>query len=114
MQYADFLYYIEVYHGRQITTANEFDSLEVKARAYIDRVTYGRAQAVCDTDAVKKAVCAACEVYHRYEAGEGISSENNDGYSVTYKFSLRQMSNSLRRAAALYLPAELLYQGVDI
>ena len=113
MQYADFAYYQNEFEGRVITSEEEFDSAEVKARAYVDAVTFGRAQAASDTDAVKKAVCAMCETYFQYGAHDGISSEDNDGYRVTYLSNSRLMGNRLYQAAVLYLPPSLLYRGWD-
>ena len=42
-----------------------------------------------ENDMVKDAVCAAAEVYYKYNAQQQsgtplVKSENNDGYSVTY------------------------------
>ena len=113
MQRVDFNYYYDTYCGRTITSEEEFLSLEVNASAYINKITFGKAEAAMDTEAVKNAVCAVCEVFQKYNAREGISSENNDGYSVTYKSSSRQMQQKLQEVATLHLPAELLYRGLD-
>ena len=112
MQQVDFSYYYDIYCGREIDSEEVFRALLVKACAYINRITFGRAEAA-ETEAVKNAVCAVCEAYYKYEAREGISSENNDGYSVTYKGNSRQLSRKLYEAALLHLPSELLYRGVN-
>lgn len=111
MQYVDFAYYQETFCGGLIQSAEEFNSLEVRARAYVDKITFGRAAP--ETEAVKNAVCACCEIYNTYGQHEGISSEDNDGYRVTYISNQRQMNNRLYQAAMLYLPVSLLYRGYD-
>ena len=111
MQYADFEYYKNTFCGRLITTQEEFCSLEVKSSAYIEKITFDRAKTAPDTDKVKNAVCAACEVYKQFSAREGISSENNDGYSVSYSQNSPALEKRLYQAAALHLSAELLYRG---
>ena len=111
MRYVDFDYYKNTFCGRQIASEEEFNSLEVRARAYVDKITFGRARA--DMDEVKNAVCACCEVYQTYGQHEGISSEDNDGYRVTYLSNSRLMANRLYRSAQLYLSEELMYRGYD-
>nr|DAE41484.1 MAG TPA: Head Tail Connector Protein [Caudoviricetes sp.] len=113
MQGVDFAYYRDSYCGRAIVTEEEFNSFAVRACAYVNKITFGRAEATADTAGVKNAVCAVCEVLHRYDAREGISSENNDGYSVTYKTSSRQVQDRLYEAASLHLSSALLYRGLD-
>lgn len=112
MQYADFEYYKNEFCGVVIATKEQFDALEVRARAYVDKLTFDRAKAHTHEESVKNAVCACCEVYAQYGGHEGISSENNDGYSVTYISNSRLEGTRLYNSAALYLPTELLYRGV--
>lgn len=113
MQYADFTYYYGTYYGRTISSYEEFNSLEVRAGAYVNKITFGRAEKAADTENVKNAVCAVCDVLKKYEFREGIASENNDGYSITYENGSSNIQQRLLEAAILYLPAELLYRGVD-
>lgn len=107
---ADYSYYTREYRGTQIETEAEFSALQIRAEAYINKITFGRAD---DSNGVKNAVCAVCEVYAKYAAREGISSEDNDGYRITYASSSRFADNQLYRAARLYLPDEMLYRGVQ-
>lgn len=113
MQYADFEYYKTEFCGAVITTKEAFDTLEVKARAYVDKLTFDRAKDHTEDEGVKKAVCACCEVYRQYSGHEGISSEDNDGYRVTYLSNSRLRENNLYRSAVLYLPTGLMYRGWD-
>ena len=113
MRSADFTYYWDSYRGRRIQSEEIFDSLAVRACAYVNTITFGRAEAEADTAGVKNAVCAVCDVLQLYDGREGISSENNDGYSVTYKTSSRQVQDRLYEAASLHLSSALLYRGLD-
>ena len=113
MQYADFEYYKTEFHGTVIASAAEFDSMEIKARAYVDTVTFGRAASAAESSEVKNATCAICEIYQQYSKHEGISSENNDGYSVTYLSNSRLLTGRLAQAAKVFLPAKLRYRGWD-
>lgn len=82
-------YYADEYGGN-IIPEDEFKKAEKQATAYIRRLTYvsGDIFAV-KNDAVNDAVCAAAEVYYKYNTQQKtgaslVKSENNDGYSVTY------------------------------
>ena len=61
-----------------------------QAEAYIRHLTYVKGDIFAvENDVVKDAVCAAAEVYYKYNAQQQsgtplVKSENNDGYSVTY------------------------------
>lgn len=68
----------------------EFQRSLVKAKAYIRRITFGRAEKFEDMAEVKYALCAACDVIAMEEekrsiyGGRNALAENNDGYSVSY------------------------------
>lgn len=63
MAYADYTYYSTVYMGAALAEG-VFPALAVKASAYVDYVTMGRAKNAAGdaADAVKNAVCALCEI----------------------------------------------------
>lgn len=63
MAYADYTYYSMVYMGTSLTE-DTFPALAVKASAYVDYVTMGRAKNASGdaADAVKNAVCALAEI----------------------------------------------------
>lgn len=83
MVFADYDYYVNEYGGK-LAGQDEFERYIQFASAYIQMITFGRAKN-CGLDAVKDAACAACEVFVKRNAGNGIRSENTDGYSVTYE-----------------------------
>ena len=114
MVYADYVYYAEVFRGAAIPSAALFDSLSVKATAYIRKITFGRSDKAFEDmeNDIKNAMCAVCEIYYNTMGSEGIKSESNDGYSVTYADTATN-ETSLLNAAKLYLPCELLYRGFD-
>lgn len=112
MRYADFEYYRDTFCGRQIASEEEFDSLEIRARAYVDKITFGRAKA--ETEGVSNAVCACCEVIQSYSSHEGISSEDNDGYRVVYLQDTKLEEQRLYQTAMRYLPVCLLYRGLRL
>nr|DAH37250.1 MAG TPA: Head Tail Connector Protein [Caudoviricetes sp.] len=115
MQYVDFLYYKEVFKGTVIPSETVFNGLEIKAQAYVDKITFGRiTDEIAGTEAVKNAICAACETQFQYSGHEGVASESNDGYSVSYSGDEKAAERAMYSAAKLFLPSELLYQGVDM
>ena len=105
-----FDYYQNVFLGSEITSRKDFDRLQRRAAAYIERITFGRIETM--TESVKCAVCNVCEVLKRRSARSGIKSEQNDGYSVTYKDSFQSESDNLYLAASVFVPSELLYRGI--
>lgn len=111
MVYADFKFYKEVFKGIAISSETDFDSSIVKASAYIDRITFGRAKDNAGMDEVKMAACAVCEVISKNQRRYGISSENNDGFSVTFVNDSGKEAVDQKRAAYLFLPSELIYRG---
>ncbi len=101
--YADFRYYQEVYGGRCVPE-EAFAPLSLRASALADRLTFGRAY---ECDPVRLAVCAGVDALYRET--QGIASEQNDGYSVTYV-----QEDGHRRAAAVmreFLPPEMTNRG---
>lgn len=114
MNYADYVYYRSKtdFGGNVIPSESDFDSVIGKASAYIDRITFGRSKENSDSEEVKKAACAVAEVMYRNESRYGISSENNDGYSVTYLNNSTKELRDQKRAAYLFLSDDLIYRGV--
>ena len=82
-------YYVDEYGGKTIPEQS-FRKAEKQAEAYIRHLTYVKGDIFAtENDMVKDAVCAAAEVYYKYNAQQQsgtplVKSENNDGYSVTY------------------------------
>ena len=109
MEQVNFTYDQEGFGGRVIPTQPDFEAVEQSARAYVTKVTFGRAGG---GDAEKNAVCACCEVLFANRGREGLASEHSDGYIVTYEKPV-PLYNKLWLAAWQYLPVEQFYRGVE-
>lgn len=90
MTYATYAYYVGTYGGNSIPES-EFPKYAKKASAEIDHVTFGRLKRKTDDeipDEVRDAVCDVAERMHKISTIEeegNYASENNDGYSVSYR-----------------------------
>lgn len=82
MAYADYIYYATVYMGGSLTE-DIFPALAVKASAYVDYVTMGRAKnAFGDAaDAVKNAVCALAEIIQDSNKLNAVSTDTERAVS---------------------------------
>ena len=115
--YADYTFYTGTYLGTAIASA-DFAALALRASAYIDRLTFGRAApivtAATDTttiDLIKKAMCAVAEEIQTIaaEVATGyIASETVGSHSVTYSSSYTSTLTELDRYASA---AELWLEG---
>lgn len=84
--YVDFSYYQNTYHGN-VLKATDFENAELEAEAFVNAVTFGRIRKLPEIpECVKNAVCAVAEIIHRRNEKQNntVSSESNDGYSVSY------------------------------
>ena len=97
MIYADFEYYRDTYHG-VLVLESDFQGLAVKASAYLDYITMGKAAKNASLDALKLACCAVVDKYSEIDAmvlkgRESVNdvvsgakkSESIGSYSVTYQ-----------------------------
>lgn len=114
----DYPFYSETFQGK--ASKEDFERLDIKASAYLDRVTFGRLSSVIDTDVIDRAKLARCALVDAYllnEQGGGIASESNDGITVNYVAGIsntKSENQRLREAASLFLGGTgLLYRGVD-
>lgn len=106
---ADYTYYTQEYGGKTIAEA-DFTRHARAASAYVNAITFGRAEK-SGLDCVKDAVCAAAEIYHEADKRAGITSENNDGYSVTFA-SAADTASRVGDIVRTYLSGTgLLYRG---
>ena len=88
--YVNYDYYVTQYWGKTVPE-DEFHFYSTKASRYIRYLTAGKADGL-DLDEIKDAACAACEAYYQFDnrdpegavVGKIVSSENTDGYSVSY------------------------------
>lgn len=119
MAYADYDFYLNVYHGNVIAP-EDFPRLSERASDYVYRVTKGLAEKVSgrDMEAVQKAVCAVAEVLLDEEimtasafSGEAtVSSESVGSWSRSY--SSGGLSTAMtENIAARKRDAILLYLG---
>lgn len=122
--YVDYEFYAESYRGE--LSESEFQNAVIKATAHVRRITFGRADSCVYGDEVKLATCAVCDVIAAEEKkqaannGMHISSENTDGYSVSYVSELESgesaeelLNRKAYKAAEVFLsPTGLLDWGL--
>ncbi len=112
--YADFSFYVGEYFG--LLKEEEFDRLSVRAKAEIDRLTFGRAATATEgaLHAVKLAQCAVVDELAYMEQGGEITSESNDGVSRSYAAGVaRSKAQRIAEAAKVYLNmTSLCFAGV--
>ena len=93
-------FYKDEYGGTIIAEADWF-RLERKAEARLQEFTFGRlTEPWCDS--AKYALCEMAEFLSKNEEREGKSSENTDGYAVSYDLS-QSAKSKLYGIAATYL-----------
>lgn len=121
MQYCTYQFYQEEYGGTSITSEAGFKHNEVKARALIDRITFGRLKkagfkTVDDVpEEVRYAVCAAAEYSSQAEASGGrtVASETTGKHSVSYGDADLSVEAGMMRCAMQFLSGSLwTYRGV--
>lgn len=122
--YADYEYYTTTYKGS--LSKEEFEKSIMKSSAYVRRITFGRADENKELDDVKLAACAVCDLIANDEkvrskhSGRVVTSENTDGYSVSYESGGNGetaddlLGRKIFDTLELYLmPTGLLYMGVE-
>lgn len=122
--YADYTFYVSEYRGN--LTDEEFDKSVIPASAYVRRVTFGRADDNMEMEEVKLATCSVCDLIANDEkvrsehSGRAVTSENTDGYSVSYESggnggtADELLGRKIFDTLELYLmPTGLLYMGVE-
>ena len=115
--YVDWQFYSDTYGGME-ADEDRFDQYEARAEAFIDMITAWRipkypAGAMTDkiANAVKMAMCAVIDNIAVSGEGmlssstvSGVSSESNDGYSVSYgRVDASEARNAMYQAAYDYL-----------
>jgi len=124
--YADWSFYSTTYGGTAIVQS-AFANLALQATRWIDRLTYQRALPVitANTDtncvlAIKYACCAVAEELQRQNqlnTEDGVQSESQGEYSVTYKdnaHNAKSNQTKLIRAAKVWLDGTfLMYPGFN-
>ncbi|MBQ8826671.1 MAG: hypothetical protein IJ007_06225 [Oscillospiraceae bacterium] len=105
MAYADYNFYTEIYKGT--LSESEFECSSERASDYIDSKTGHMLTAVSAEQElrIKKACCAAAEIYASAKKGGVKSAESVDGYSVTYAINEnRTIKQQLDDVIQLYIP----------
>jgi hypothetical protein len=136
MAYADFEYYANTYLGTAIEY-NDFSRLSLRASAFLDYYTQGRAAKNAELDALKMCCCAIAEQYQYIDTAKALaqksitSSLENNGelqsqtvgsWSKTYRSggdsaqqalsSVQAAQSALTAIAQQYLAGTgLLYRG---
>lgn len=120
MSYATYEYYTAAYGGTALTE-QEFPKYAKRASAEIDHVTFGRLSKLSDGEipaAVRDAMCDVAEQLHHFDTtaeGGSITSESNDGYSVSYRDTggNAAQQREVRATIRTYLAVTgLMYRGV--
>lgn len=92
MEYADYAYYTDSYHGSAVTE-QEWPRLSIQASAYLDMITMGRIQRLKEIpDAVKNAVCAVVEIKKAQQLQGNITSEKRTGIMLSPIQHVQKMS----------------------
>lgn len=116
MEYADYAYYTDSYHGSAVTE-QEWPRLSIQASAYLDMITMGRIQRLKEIpDAVKNAVCAVVEIKKAQQSQGNITSEKDGNYAVSYTARTKneQAEEQYRAAYESLACTGLLYAGVKM
>ncbi len=110
--YADYVFYTDTYLGTMIPDEKAFKRTARDAEQKLDLYTLERIDQA--DDRIRLAVCKMSDVLYRSEQrkkqhdGREVSSENNDGYSVSYaavneQDYMRLVEEELYNAAYTYL-----------
>lgn len=108
-------FYTETYGGTRVSET-DWKRLSQRAIQRLQQFTFGRLQEDWTGEPWEKQVnCCICEmteILQNEEKRDGKTSENNDGYSVSYDTS-KSVSGLLYNVVKAYLSdTGLLYQGV--
>ena len=115
--YADYNYYTTVYCSmlKNPQIPEEYTEMYLKkASVFLDSLFVCGKPRKPYTDSVCDACCEIAECLYRLEKREGISSESNDGYSVTFS-GISPPYEAAYSIAVRYLGASgLLYRGIEL
>lgn len=101
----------DTYSGSKIPAEESAEFLR-KAYLFLKNITLGRIDDYSEDEGVKTAVAAVAEALYVSDSHFGITSENNDGYSVA--FASDCSDDALYRIAARYLPPGILCGRCDV
>ncbi len=83
-----------------------------RAYLYLKNITFGRIDAYPEDEGVKCAVVSVAEAMYLSDSRFGVSSENNDGYSVS--FSGNSSGRTFYQIAARFLPPDMLVRRCGV
>lgn len=111
----DYSFYTDTYGGKRISQ-NDWLRISQKAEQRLDSFTFGRCSGDWEGETwCNQAKCAVCEMAEIIQADEkrgGKTSENTDGYSVSYDTG-KSLGSTLYDVVQAYLgDTGLLYAGV--
>lgn len=113
MEKIDYKFYSEIFGGK--LSSKDFSLCEFKARKFINKITFNRINSENINDDIRFCVCIILEKIKDIEENEGIKTSETVGkHSVS--FFIHQNSSIediLYKEAIKYLPAELLYRGIN-
>lgn len=108
--FVNYMYYRDIYGGT--LDKQTFKNAAVKASAYIDKLTFGRASENADDERVKRCCCELSDTLSEISGGIK-QSESVGSWNVTYANSENTSElNYARATCRVWLPAEWLYRGV--
>lgn len=118
MEYATYQYYTDEYYGTKLTR-EEFPKYAKRASAEMNHVTFERLEKLAEsqiTDAIRDCMCDVAERMKTLEtsAGAEIASENNDGYSISYRDTsdIDRQKHEIHATIRTYLAITgLMYRG---
>jgi hypothetical protein len=94
-------YYMNSFGGSLIPE-NCWNFTEIKMSARLNRYTFDRMNEGDWPEKAKAALCEMCDCAYKYEERDGKTSENNDGYSVSYDIG-KSLDAMLYEIAEIYL-----------
>lgn len=107
-----YLYYQDIFGKNMIIPGTAFSLWTAKACAVLDYITDSRFSKLEPTDKTLQCLCEVAELLYRQSENGNIQSENNDGYSVTYREQNRFVG--IYETAGKYLAETgILYRGLD-
>lgn len=106
----DFIFYSESRGGNCKIPAELFPLWERYAERYLSHITGGKSCKNADDERVKMCICEIAEHLYNQSMREGIASENNDGYSVSYEKG--DIKRQITEIASVWLSGtDILYRG---
>lgn len=111
----EYLFYANEFQGEALPETI-FYRYEIKARYFIDSITFGRTHNKELSNEVKLAICAVAEKLRKLDVEGGIKSSETVGKkSISYHIgNIESVESILYKEAYIYLAnTRLLYRGVD-